>query len=210
MLQSDELPNQSGASSPLARLACGTFERSQGSLPCIIIATQTEMQASLRSSQRESCRGSHARRGEGCVLPKPLLHAVGIMGRLRVVYAQLPWSQLPLVPMTSSSFRAAYARLRRSFASVTNIHTTETFTRDIFEAFISHLENFRNRASMGAAPFPAVIATKLAGNWRKDKSNSDVDCYARQLDLLQIQGIQKACALKLINGLQIESDQECE
>ncbi|CAL5229176.1 g12451 [Coccomyxa viridis] len=61
---------------------------------------------------------------------------------------------------------------------------------------------------MGAAPFPAVIATRLAGNWRKDKSNSDVDCYARQLDLLQIQGIQKACALKLINGLQIESDQE--
>lgn len=63
---------------------------------------------------------------------------------------------------------------------------------------------------MGAAPFPAVIATKLAGNWRKDKTNSDVDCYARQLDLLQIQGIQKACALKLINGLQIESDQQCE
>ena len=61
---------------------------------------------------------------------------------------------------------------------------------------------------MGAAPFPAVIATKLAGNWRKDKSNSDVDCYARQLDLLQIQGIQKACALKLINGLQIDSDQQ--
>ena len=122
----------------------------------------------------------------------------------------LPWSRLPVVPMTSSSFRAAHARRKCSFASVTKLDTTETFTRDIFEAFTSHLDNFRNRASMGAAPFPAVIATKLAGTWRKDKSNSDVDCYARQLDLLQIQGIQKACALKLINGLQIESDQERE
>jgi len=61
---------------------------------------------------------------------------------------------------------------------------------------------------MGAAPFPSVISTKLAGTWRKDKVNSEVDCYARQLDLLQIQGIQKACAIKLINGLQIDSDQE--
>ena len=61
---------------------------------------------------------------------------------------------------------------------------------------------------MGAAPFPAVIATKLSGCWRKDKANSDVDCYARQLDLLEIQGIQKACAMKLINGLQIDSDEE--
>ena len=132
------------------------------------------------------------------------------MGRLRGVYAQLPWSRLPVVPMTSSSFRAAYARHQRNFASVTQHNTTETFTRDLFEAFTSHLDNFRNRNLMGAAPFPAVIATKLAGNWRKDKTNSDVDCYARQLDLLQIQGIQKACALKLINGLQIESDQERE
>ena len=134
----------------------------------------------------------------------------GIMGRLRGVYAQLPWSRLPVVSMTSSSFRAAYARHYRSFAFVTQLHTTETFTRDLFEAFTSHLDNFRNKSSMGAAPFPAVIATKLAGNWRKDKSNSEVDCYARQLDLLQIQGIQKACALKLINGLQIDSDQERE
>ncbi|CAK0786974.1 hypothetical protein CVIRNUC_010190 [Coccomyxa viridis] len=61
---------------------------------------------------------------------------------------------------------------------------------------------------MGAAPFPAVITTKLSGNWRKDKANSDVDCYARQLDLLEIQGIQKACAMKLINGLQIDSDEQ--
>ena len=63
---------------------------------------------------------------------------------------------------------------------------------------------------MGAAPFPAVISTKLSGNWRKDKDNSDVDCYARQLDLLEIQGIQKACAMKLINGLQIDSDEQRE
>ena len=63
---------------------------------------------------------------------------------------------------------------------------------------------------MGAAPFPAVISTKLSGNWRKDKANSDVDCYARQLDLLEIQGIQKACAMKLINGLQIDSDEQRE
>ena len=63
---------------------------------------------------------------------------------------------------------------------------------------------------MGAAPFPAVITTKLSGNWRKDKANSDVDCYARQLDLLEIQGIQKACAMKLINGLQIDSDEQRE
>ena len=61
---------------------------------------------------------------------------------------------------------------------------------------------------MGAAPFPAVISTKLGGSWRKDKANSDVDCYARQLDLLEVQGIQKACAMKLINGLQIDSDEE--
>lgn len=61
---------------------------------------------------------------------------------------------------------------------------------------------------MGAAPFPSVVSTKLSGTWRKDKSNSDVECYSRQLDLLQVQGIQKACAMKLINGLQIDSDEE--
>jgi hypothetical protein len=94
---------------------------------------------------------------------------------------------------------------------VTQFDTTETFSGDLFEAFTLQLDNFRKSTSgrlMGASPFPAVIASKLSGTWRKDRSNSEIDCFARQLDLLQIQGIQKACALKLINGLQISSENE--
>ena len=36
------------------------------------------------------------------------------------------------------------------------------------------------------------------------KDQSELDCYSRQLDLLQIGGIQKATAVKLMNGINIE------
>ena len=55
---------------------------------------------------------------------------------------------------------------------------------------------------MGAAQL--MTANELAGHWRKDKSQSQLDCYSRSLDLLGLGGIQKKCAEKLINGLQIE------
>ncbi len=84
----------------------------------------------------------------------------------------------------------------------------EFFPKDGFQAFSNQLKRFRNARLMGAAPFSAIISTKLGGSWRTDKANSDVDCYERQLDLLEVQGIQKACAMKLINGLQIDSDKE--
>jgi len=38
----------------------------------------------------------------------------------------------------------------------------------------------------------------------QDKERSQLDCYSRQLDLLQIGGIQKATAMKLMNGIDIE------
>ena len=55
---------------------------------------------------------------------------------------------------------------------------------------------------MGAAQL--MTANQLSGHWRKDKSQSQIDCYSRSLDLLGLGGIQKRCAEKLINGLQIE------
>lgn len=61
---------------------------------------------------------------------------------------------------------------------------------------------------MGAALCESAVRQDFSGNWRKDKSASQMECYSRQLDLLQLQGVQKSLAQKLINGLQIQqSDQ---
>ena len=40
------------------------------------------------------------------------------------------------------------------------------------------------------------------------KDQSELDCYSRQLDLLQIGGIQKATAVKLMNGINIQQTAE--
>jgi hypothetical protein len=66
------------------------------------------------------------------------------------------------------------------------------------------LASFVSARTMGVVHCAAGISPDLSGSWRKDRNASQADCYSRQLDLLQIQGIQKACAEKLINGLQIE------
>ncbi|KAK9843768.1 hypothetical protein WJX81_005588 [Elliptochloris bilobata] len=44
----------------------------------------------------------------------------------------------------------------------------------------------------------------ITGRWEKVKDQSELDCYSKQLDLLQIGGIQKATAVKLMNGINIE------
>jgi hypothetical protein len=59
---------------------------------------------------------------------------------------------------------------------------------------------------MGAAQ----LLPPLSGKWRKDRSASQPECYSRQLDLLGLGGVQKACAEKLINGLQIDEDENGE
>jgi hypothetical protein len=61
---------------------------------------------------------------------------------------------------------------------------------------------------MGAAQCAAGVRSDFSGNWRKDKGASQMDCYAKQLDLLQLQGVQKNLAQKLINGLQIQQNDE--
>ncbi|BDA50356.1 hypothetical protein COCOBI_16-0320 [Coccomyxa sp. Obi] len=61
---------------------------------------------------------------------------------------------------------------------------------------------------MGAAQCAAGVRTDFNGKWRKDKSASQMDCYSKQLDLLQLQGVQKSLAQKLINGLQIQQNDE--
>lgn len=50
---------------------------------------------------------------------------------------------------------------------------------------------------------PGVV-TALKYLCLQDKERSELDCYSRQLDLLQIGGIQKATAMKLMNGIDIE------
>ena len=45
-----------------------------------------------------------------------------------------------------------------------------------------------------------------AGVWVKDTSRSDQAAYGRALDLMQLNGLQKTTALRLIEGVEIQQD----
>lgn len=46
----------------------------------------------------------------------------------------------------------------------------------------------------------------FAGVWVKDTSRSDQAAYGRALDLMQLNGLQKTTALRLIEGVEIQQD----
>lgn len=83
-------------------------------------------------------------------------------------------------------------------------------SKELLSAKVSELVSLVR--GMGAAQCVTGISANFSGRWRKDRSASQGECYSKQLDLLQIGGIQKACAEKLINGLHIDQKEngECE
>mmetsp|Transcript_12606 Transcript_12606/g.37927 ORF Transcript_12606/g.37927 Transcript_12606/m.37927 type:complete len:344 (+) Transcript_12606:4298-5329(+) len=58
-------------------------------------------------------------------------------------------------------------------------------------------------SASSAASMPAI-----AGSWRKDKQASDMEGYGRALDLLGIGGMKKKAATILMDGIDIEQDDE--
>lgn len=51
-----------------------------------------------------------------------------------------------------------------------------------------------------------VEPMSIAGSWRKDKQNSDMEGYGRQLDLLGIGGMKKRAATIMMDGVSIQQD----
>ena len=51
-----------------------------------------------------------------------------------------------------------------------------------------------------------AIALPCSGVWIKDTNRSDLAAYGRALDLMQLNGLQKTTALRLIEGVEIQQD----
>lgn len=51
-----------------------------------------------------------------------------------------------------------------------------------------------------------AIVLPCAGVWIKDTNRSDLAAYGRALDLMQLNGLQKTTALRLIEGVEIQQD----
>jgi hypothetical protein len=60
---------------------------------------------------------------------------------------------------------------------------------------------------LGLIPFNSnPDMSLLSGRWIKDASSSETHKYSKQLDLFQLDGLQKYAALKLLKGLSINGD----
>jgi hypothetical protein len=64
---------------------------------------------------------------------------------------------------------------------------------------------------MEATQKPSGIAPAsglLKGLWLLDRERSDISCYARQLDLMRLTGVQKSTTVNLYRGIDVKVDDE--